>query len=254
MKKLSSALTAAAIVAGSAVMFAAPAHAGNTDDKVGICHATSAANGHYTFNEVAKDAIAGGHVDHDAQGGDIIPEYSWVDKDRVRQYFPGKNLDKVSYIKFDDSGKGYCEVPKEPAVPTDAVINPPVYIPASCARPNLPYGEVVVPKDMGAGIAGHTDPALNAEKTQWSTQYQLAADTDEIDWSFPAGQTGSFTFNVVPLTADPNYVVDSKTNVGACELPNTGSIVEKVLPYAAGAVGLGALVFGASKIRRRNVA
>lgn len=242
MNKLSASLLTAALAAAPIIGFAAPAVAGS--DKVDICHATSAANGKYTLISVDKDSInnPNGHGLHER---DIIPAFSWVDKDRVRQYFDGLNTDKLDLLATG------CADPVTPPTPTDAQINPPVYLPASCARPELPYGQVVVPVADGEGIVGHTPPALNAANTQWSTQYTLATDTAEIDWSWPAGQTGLFTFDVVPLTADPNYVIDSKTGVGQCELPETGALMD-ALPWGAGAVGVGLLAFAASKLRRRT--
>lgn len=229
MKKLSSALLAAGILAGSVIVTAGPAHAGS--DKIAICHATSAANGHYNLIEISKDGVANGHAGADHQDGrDIIPAYSWVE-DGVRHYFEGQNLDKVGLIATG------CAEPKQ-AEPIVAEINPPTYIPAACARPEFPYGQVVVPAADGEGVVGHTEPVLSADKTQWSTQYTLAADTAEYDWSWPAGQTGLFTFDVVPLTADPQYVVDSKTGVGGCELANTGA--GDLLPLVGAAAVIGA--------------
>lgn len=243
MKKLSSALLAAGIVAGSAVALAAPAHAGS--DKVEICHATSAANGHYNLIEVDKNAVVKQGHDQHQDGRDIIPAFSYVE-DGVRLYFDGKNLDKLDILANG------CVVPPAGPEPVTAEINPPTYIPASCARPDYPFGTVVVPEADGEGVVGHIGPTLNPEATEWTVEYILAADTAETDWSWPAMENGKFAFDVVPLTADPNYVIDSKTGVGACELANTGTTVEDLLPYAAGAVGLGALLFGAMKLRRRS--
>lgn len=226
MNKVSTLITAAALVAAP-LAFAAPATAGA--DKVDICHATG--NGKYVLQSPDKSGVVAGHAGASHQGGaDIIPAFSWVDQDRVRQYFPGQNLDKLPLLANG------CVTPAEelPAAPV-----PPVYVPGSCARPELPYGQVVVPADKGAGVAGASDPRLNADNTVWSVSYALAQSTDELVYSWPAGFDGSYTFDIVPLTADPNYVIDSKTGVGACELPETGA-EDLLLPAGVAAALLAA--------------
>lgn len=234
--KLSAVALAAALVA--APLLVAPAAQASTD-RVTICHATSAANGKYNLNEVDKNSIiTSGHGAHEL---DIIPAFSWVEN-KVRHYFEGQNLDKVGLIALG------C---KEPTTPGVVTINAPVYVPASCARPSLPYGEVVVPADKGQGIESHTKPALNTSNTVWSTAYQLKQDTEENTYAWPAGQTGQFEFTVVPITEDPMWVVDSKTGVGQCEMPETGA--GEVLTWGAiGAAALGAGLLINYRARRRN--
>lgn len=238
MNKLTAATIAASILAAPLVL-AGPASAGT--DKVTICHATSAANGHYNQIEVAKDAIAGGHAGHQ-DGRDIIPAYSWIDKG-VRYYFEGQNLDQGALLANG------CQVPAEqvPAAP-----NTPVYVPASCARPALPYGEVIIPKDLGTGVAGATS-AMSTDPATFSVAYALAEPTPERVYSWPAGTTGTWQFTAVPITADPMYITDSKTGVGGCELANTGA-KDLLLPALSGALVLG--VGGAALIaaRRRRTA
>ncbi|MDT0171052.1 hypothetical protein [Pseudarthrobacter sp. BRE9] len=214
-----------------------PAHAGS--DKVTICHATSAANGHWNQIEVAKDATAGGHANH-LDAADIIPAYNWVDKG-VRYYFDGQNTDKLDILAAG------CMAPAEQVV---AAPNKPVYVPASCARPEEPFGRVVIPKDLGAGVAGASS-ALSPDNAKFSVTYALAAPTEERVYSWPAGVTGNWEFTAVPITQDPLYVIDSKTGKGQCELSNTGAVMT-ALPYAVGATGVGTLIFAASKIRRRK--
>jgi LPXTG-motif cell wall-anchored protein len=240
MKKLATAVLAAAMLGSSAIALAPAAQASN--DKVTICHATGV-DGKYTTNTISKDGTANGHAGLDHQDGrDIIPAYSWVE-DQVRHYFEGQNLDKAYLL---DQG---C---KELADSVTASPVGPKYVPATCAAPELPYGRVVVPGDLGVGVAGASEPALNADNTEWSVQYTLAADTEEIDYSWPAGVDGSYKFTVVPLSADANWVVDSKTGVGQCELPDTGA---EDWYMAAGVVGGAAILLGAAtKIRRRRLA
>lgn len=236
MNKLTTILAATALAAAPMVALAAPASAGS--DKVTICHATSAANGHYNLIEVAKDATAGGHAGHQ-DGGDIIPAYSWVEKG-TRYYFDGQNLDKAGILANG------CKLP---ATPGTVTVNAPTYVPASCARPDLPYGQVTIPADKGQGIASATAPVLNPAKTLWSTAYALTPDTESTTYAFPAGVTGVFDFTVVPLTADPMYVVDSKTGQGGCEMPETGA---KDWMIPAGLTGAGLILAGAVLARRRT--
>lgn len=232
MRKVSSFILAAAIMAAATLGFSTPAQA--SSDKVDICHATG--NGKYVPLSVAKDAAAGGHA-HD--GDDIIPAYSWVDKG-VRYYFDGLNLDKASLL-----GTG-CKVP---ALPFTAAPNTPVYVPASCNNPSQPYGIVTVPNDLGDGVASATTPALNPGNTAWSVGYTLKTNTDSTVYTWPNGFNGTYTFNVVPLSADPMYVTDSKTGKGGCEMPDTGA---KAWMAPALAAGAGLIVAGFLMTRRRR--
>jgi LPXTG-motif cell wall-anchored protein len=231
--KASSALLAATILAASIIGFTTPAQA--STDKVTICHATG--GGKYVTATITKDGTANGHAGHQ-DGQDIIPAYSWV-SNGTRYYFDGQNLDLVDLIGKDCKG---------PATPGTVTINAPVYVPASCSRPSLPYGEVVIPADKGEGIASETTPALNEANTVWSTAYTLKPDTEDHTYAWPANQTGQFSFTVVPITADPMWVTDSKTGLGQCEMPDTGAS-NFILP---GALGLAALTVGVLMVRRRN--
>lgn len=236
MKKIAS-ITAAAALIAAPLALAAPAQAGT--DKVTICHATSAANGKYNLIEVDKNATAGGHADHQ-NAADIIPAYSWI-TDRTRNYFAGQNLDKLDILAND------CKAPAEqlPAKP-----NAPVYVPASCARPNLPYGEVVIPKDLGEGVAG-ASTAFSPDSPTWSVTYALAAPTDDKVYTWPAGVTGNYSGAIVPITADPFFITDAKTGEGHCELPETGA-KDLLLPALGGVIvlGLGGAALVASRRRK----
>jgi LPXTG-motif cell wall-anchored protein len=204
-------------------VFIAPAANASTD-RIGICHATGTDK--YVLQEISKDGTANGHAGEKHQDGrDIIPAFSWVDN-KVRYYFEGQNLDKIDIL---NNG---CVSPVETVVASPI---PPKYVPASCARPNLPYGEVVVPADKGTGVAGASDPRLNADNTVWSVSYAPTQPSETKTTVWPEGFDGSYHFNVVPLTADPNYVVDSKTGVGQCELPETGA-KDYILPVGGALV------------------
>jgi hypothetical protein len=240
MNKLSASLLTAALAAAPIIGLAAPAVAGS--DKVTICHATGA-DGKYVTQSVAKDGAANGHAGDTHQAGrDIIPAYSWLDG-KTRRYFEGQNLELVSLI-----GTG-CTAPAVDVIVSPAVA--PAYVPASCARPDLPYGQVIIDPTPTEGIDGVPVPALNGDNTVWTVGYTLAAATEEAVYAWPAGTDGTYSFEVVPLTADPYYITDEKTGVGQCELPETGALMD-ALPWGAGAVGVGLLAFAASKLRRRT--
>ena len=221
MKKLA-ALTLTLAALAAPLLVAAPAHAGA--DKVGICHATG--NGKYVEIEISEDGTANGHAGHQ-DGADIIPAYSWVENG-VRNYFDGQNLDKASLL-----GNG-CKVP-----PTTVTPAPPVYAPGTCLDKTSPYGRVTLPE----GIEGTT--ALNASSTVWTVTYTAPENTV---W---AEGTGTYSINVVPVgPSDKNWVVDSRTGKGGCELPDTGAGSTLMLAAVAGfvALGIGAVVL---VLRRR---
>jgi LPXTG-motif cell wall-anchored protein len=236
MKKVSSFMLAAGIIAAPTISLAAPALA--SSDKVDICHANG--SGKFVPLSVAKDSTAGGHIGHQ-DGADIIPTYSWVDKG-VRYYFDGQNLDKAALLTTG------CKAPA-----TGVVASPvaPTYVPATCSDPSLPYGRVIVPGqlNLGEGVAEASRAGLSEDHTTWSVGYALKAATEDTVYSWPAGFNGTYTFTVVPLTADPMYVVDSKTGVGSCEMPDTGA-GSWMLPAAG--VGFGLMVAGFLMTRRRR--
>lgn len=252
IKKVS-ALTILAAV-GLSFMSVAPAQAGNVDHKIEICHANEGAKG-YTNPTVDYSSIVNikdgtvdpnGHAVH--QGGrDIIPAFNWVN-DGVRYYFEGRNLDKSALL-----ANGCVE----PAVPGAVTPVPPTYTPATCLDPKAtehPFGTVNVPAELGEGVKSATTPALNADKTVWNVTYTLKDSDAEFTYAWPANQNGVYNFTVVPLTADKNWVVDSKTGVGSCELPDTGA-QQSILLYGGvggGIVLLGALLMGANKLARRR--
>lgn len=226
MKNLTIPALTIGILAAS-ITTAAPAVADSA--KIGICHATG--NGKYVPASVDKNATAGGHADHQ-DGADIIPAYSWVEG-KTRYYFDGQNLDNAGLL-----GTG-C---KTPAAPLTANPAAPVYVPASCSSPDLPYGRVIVPGEigLGTGVGSASRAGLSADNTTWTVTYSVAADTEDAIYSWPAGFDGTYTFAAVPITADPLYVTDSKTGVGQCELSNTGAGAWMVPATLAGAGLIGA--------------
>lgn len=225
MKKFAAlALTAAAVVAPIAL--AAPAHAGT--DKVTICHSTAA--GKWVEQTVAKDGTANGHAGHQ-DSADIIPAYSWIE-DGVRYYFDGQNLDATGEHLLANG----CELPAAPDKP--AVPNAPTYAPAACPDESSPNGRVTLPASLGDGIAAAGEPVWGEGTV--TVAYQLA---DGFVWA--EGQTGSFTFNTVPITQDPLWVTDSRTGEAGCELADTGA--DNLLTVAAWG-GVAALLLGAGLI------
>jgi hypothetical protein len=199
-----------ALMSLSFVLITPAANAGT--DKISICHATG--NGKYVPNEVSKDGTVSGHAGLSHQnGGDIIPAFTWID-DKTRYYFDGQNLDKAVLLQNG------C---KSPAENVNAAPIPPTYIPASCLRPEFPYGEVVIPEDKGAGVVGGSTPTLNANNTVWTTSYALVEPNEDRVYSWPVGFNNTFNFKVVPIAEDELWVVDSKTGKGECTLPEMGA-------------------------------
>jgi LPXTG-motif cell wall-anchored protein len=239
MKKLVTALLAGLILTGATLAISTPAQA--SSDKLTICHATGK-DGKYVTETPDKSAVVAGHAGASHQDGqDIIPAFSWV-TDGVRHYFDGQNLDKAALLDTD------C---KAPATYVTASPYPPTYIPASCATPDLPYGRVVVPGalGLGEGVADASRAGLNQANTEWTVNYTLKAPTDSTVYQWPAGFDGTYKFTVVPLSADPLYVLDSRTGVGQCEMPDTGA---KSWMLPATIVGGAAILGGALLLRRRR--
>lgn len=228
-------ITAAALAA------ATPAHAGA--DNVTICHATGA--GKYVQLTVDKAGVVNGHAGPTHQAGaDIIPAFNWIE-DRTRHYFDGQNTDKLDLL-----AKG-CKADAVPGTVTPAA---PTYAPATCQNPDAPWGAVTIPEQLGDGIAATTPPVLNEQAGTWTVTYTLNADTEDTIYTWPKDQTGVYTFPAVHISADPLWVVDSKTGAGQCELSDTGAdgISNTALMIGGGAIGLGLMFTAASKIRRRT--
>ena len=230
MKKIAAlALTAAALVAP--IVTAAPAHAGTGN--VTICHSTG--SGEWVEQTVAKDGTASGHAGHQGSA-DIIPIYNWVE-DGIRYYFDGQNLDETGRYLLANG----CELPAKPVTPTA-----PTYRPAACPDTSNPYGKVVLPASLGEGVARAGEPVWKLDGPQWTVtvSYQLA---DGSTWA--DGETGTYTFNVVPITEDPLFVMDSRTGKAGCELVDTGA--GDTIKVAA-AVGIAAILFGGALILLRR--
>jgi len=103
--------------------------------KVRICHATSSESNPFVENEPAignNGDLNGGHLDHD---DDIIPPYTYVDKNGDTQAYPGKN--------WDDEGQAIWENGCKPVVPPE----PPK------PRPISPYVQCIEPH--GSGFLAH---------------------------------------------------------------------------------------------------
>jgi hypothetical protein len=244
MKKLITALLAGLMLTGATLAISTPAQA--SSDKLTICHATGA-DGKYVTETPDKSGVVAGHAGASHQDGqDIIPAFTWV-ADGVRHYFDGQNLDKAALLDTD------C---KAPATTVTASPYAPTYIPASCATPDLPYGRVVVPGalGLGEGVADASRAGLNPANTEWTVKYTLTQPTDSTVYQWPAGFDGTYKFTVVPLSADPLYVLDSRTGVGACEMPDTGAggISNAALILGGSAIGAGLIFTSVAGIRRRR--
>lgn len=238
------------IMAIFALSFAstAPANAGN--DEITICHADKAPDKPYEKKTVAKSAVVNGHAGSGHQdGADIIPAFDWIDNKNVRQYFDGQHLELAFML---DNG---CNPPNVPHVNVVKAV-PPVFTPATC----LNVTGTVKASDQPEGIKLVVGPKLNSNAPPgagftgvWVTVYE-ALDGYEFE---DGTKSVTFTNPVVPAgVGDPNFIVDSKTTVGKCEMPNTGGgVTDTALMIGGGAVGLG-MVFlaGASIVNRRKTA
>ena len=93
---------------------------GGPPTKVRICHATSSEKNPYVSNEPAianNGDLNGGHLNHEGpvypapDWGDIIPPYTYVDKDGHTQTFPGYN--------WSDEGQAIWQNGCEPPAPPE---------------------------------------------------------------------------------------------------------------------------------------
>lgn len=216
----------------------APANAGT--EKVDICHATGL-DGKYVQQSVSKDGTADGHAGTSHQDGqDIIPAFDWIDKNNVRQYFDGQNLNLAFML---DNG---CN---SPTVPHTKVVDPiaPIFTDATC----LNLTGTVTAANQPEGVTLASGPVFS--NGTWTTTY-----TANKGYEFSDGTTSAtFTNVVVPAgVGDPNFIVDSKTGVGQCEMPNTGGgINDTALMIGGGALGLGMIFLGiVSLLNRRQLA
>jgi len=138
-----------------------PASAGN--DKVSICHANESESGNgtgFVYKEVSRDGTANGHAGESHQNGDdIIPIFDYieeVDGVNTRLTFPGQNTTKT---EAEFSAADCPSDSPEPETVTATPV-PPTYVPATCESPELPYGQLVVPADLGVGVASTSEPVL----------------------------------------------------------------------------------------------
>lgn len=246
---ISALLTAMAIIALSFIS-TAPANA-NTGS-IGYCQATSSDRNPYHFITASIDSL----LDKDGnfkQGGvnanDIVPKFSYINKEGTRRYFDGQKTTKETLTAADCPGGPKLVL----AAPND-----PTYVPASCANPAFPYGKVNVPSDLGTGVGSASVPELSADNSQFSLFYTLKDDTKDAyyQWKDVAGETKPYFFATTHISSDPLWIVDEKTGVGQCELSNTGGgITELAVMIGGGALGLGMVFLGTvALLNRRQVA
>jgi uncharacterized protein DUF11/prealbumin domain-containing protein len=99
-----------------------PAASDTNEKKVQICHATSSQTNPYVSEEPAianNGDLQGGHLDHkgpvfpDADWGDIIPPYTYVDENGDTQIFPGYNWTPDGQAIWQNG----CKSGKDPMTP-----------------------------------------------------------------------------------------------------------------------------------------
>lgn len=243
MNKITSLGTVLVMLFSLAFLTAVPAQASNGN--VTICHANNGSKG-YVVQTIAKEAIFKKGHDQHQDGRDIIPSFTYTkveDGQNIRYTYPGLNLDKADLLAV-----GCVEAPETENLV--AAPNPPVYNPPACITAPVGiteadaafYGSVTVPADLGEGVKSATEPVLSEDKSVWTVSYTLADATEEVVYSWPANVTGAFSFETTPLSADPLWVIDADTRVGACELSDTGAgNVMLIVGGGALLLGLGAI-------------
>lgn len=223
----------------------APANAG--DDRITICHADKAPDKPYEKITVDRNAVISGHSGSGHQNGaDIIPAFDWVDNKNVRQYFDGQNLGLAFML---DNG---CNPPNVPHI---NVVKPvaPIFTPATCLNTS---GKVTL-SEQPDGVKLVVGPRLNSNPPAgatfigvWVTVYEALEGYEFEDGT----KTVTFTNEVVPAgVGDPNFITDSKTGLGKCEMPRTGGgITDTALMVGGGAIGLGMIFIAAVSLANRR--
>src|SRR3954447_7896244 len=92
-------LVACGLLAASASLAVASTAIAAARATVTICHSTGSNNNPYVTNHPAADGDVGGHDGHTgplwspgaATWGDIIPSFTYIDKNGVQQTYPGRN-------------------------------------------------------------------------------------------------------------------------------------------------------------------
>ena len=98
---------------------------GDNEKQVRICHRTASTKNPYVVNTPAianNGDLKGGHLDHigpvyspgiSGKWGDIIPPYTYLDKNGVQQTFPGYNWDEAGQAIW----QGGCSLGPGPSLP-----------------------------------------------------------------------------------------------------------------------------------------
>lgn len=188
---------------------------------------------------------------------DVIPAFEFTDEEKTRQYFDGQNLEHAFLLEND------CKAPTiphnvvesvesaEPVKSVEAV--PPVFAPATC----LNITGTVTKSEQPEGVELVVGPKLNSNAPpgaaftgSWVTVYEA------LDgYEFKDGTKMATFINPVIAAGpgDPDWVTDSKTGKGQCELPETGAgIYGTELVLAGGLIGLGMVFLGTVSLLNRR--
>lgn len=235
------------------VSFATIVPASANTGVVEYCQATASDRNPFNYISVSLDSLLdtdGNFKQDGVNANDIVPAFSYINKDSVRKYFDGQNTTKDVLTAADCPG-GPAMVIAEP--------NEPIYTLPSCDNPSQPYGSYKAPSELGLGVASASAPAFNEANKQFSIFYTLAGDTKKeyYQWADVMGETKNYIQNATHISDvnDPMYIVDEKTGVGACELSNTGlfGLSDEATYLGAGLLALGLLfVIGNAVVRRNN--
>ena len=218
--------------------------------KVRICHRTSSTNNPYVSNEPAiadNGDLQGGHLNHtgpvfpEADWGDIIPPYTYVDKDGNTQTFPGYN--------WSAEGQAIYQSGCESAPPPDPESITPIvqcveatsggllahfgYDNPNSATVTPPAEQNVFsppPENRGqptAFGAGHHDDVFQADIGAGSLTWSLTGKTATASAASPRCPGGSITIvkRLVPAD-DPgrfSLQIDGEVAGGAAAVGNEGT-------------------------------
>jgi hypothetical protein len=102
----SAAETSDALTENSSPVTEASSSSDMQEKKVDICHKNENQPGYVSLN-IPVQAVLAGHLADPAHLDDIIPSFTYMDKDKDKgeSTFPGQNLDKADYFARDCQGK-----------------------------------------------------------------------------------------------------------------------------------------------------
>lgn len=236
MKKFFSLLLTLSIAfVGFSAVLAAPAQAGEAKS-IQICH-SAGKSGNYTVNVVDKSSIiTSGHGDHEY---DIIPAFTWNDGGNKKGSFPGLNWDSVGEATYLNG----CVTPAPAKISVIPVA--PVLVPATCIDPT---GNVSIPAQPEGVTVLVKKLVGTPESPVWSVTFGVS-DGDKYEFA-----TGSVNMFSVPVNIVGPEDSLWNSEMGACNLSDTGLSAPQTAILLAGGAAVLLLGAGASFLGRRRTA